>query len=105
MTAITLLGALISTALSAEPISISSATHDGNGALVHEVQSPFQPGKTQIRVLLPDVRQPDQKYRTVYVLPVEAHREARYGDGLSEAKAHDLHNKHAIIFVAPTFSH
>ena len=41
----------------------------------------------------------------VYVLPVEAGTESRYGDGLKEVKKLDLHNKFAAVFVAPTFSH
>jgi hypothetical protein len=41
----------------------------------------------------------------VYVLPVEAGTESRYGDGLKEVQKLDLHNKFAAVFVAPTFSH
>ena len=54
--------------------------------------SPTQPGA--------GVRLP-----VVYVLPVEARNESRYGDGLLEVRRHDLHNKFQAIFVAPTFSH
>ena len=46
-----------------------------------------------------------RRYPVIYVLPVEAGTENRYGDGLLEAKKLDLHNKHGVIFVAPTFSH
>lgn len=41
----------------------------------------------------------------VYVLPVEAGTESRYGDGLLEIEKQELHNKRDVIFVAPTFSH
>jgi S-formylglutathione hydrolase FrmB len=87
-----------------DAVSISPAK-DAYGVLVHDVQSPFQEGTTQIKVLLPDNREPDRKFSVIYVLPVEAKNEARYGDGLAEVKTHDLHNKHQAIFVAPTFSH
>ena len=36
---------------------------------------------------------------------MEAGTANRFGDGLIEVKKHDLHNKHGVIFVAPTFSH
>jgi S-formylglutathione hydrolase FrmB len=96
-----------SAAVSAEKSApvISSATRDEHGFLVHEVESPYQAGKTQIRVLKPDSLQPGKQYPVVYVLPVEANNESRWGNGLVEVKMHDLHNKHQLIFVAPTFSH
>ena len=45
------------------------------------------------------------RHPVVYVLPVEARREHRYGDGLLEVRRHGLHNRFSAIFVAPTFSH
>ncbi len=88
-----------------QPPTISEARKDANGFLVHEVQSPYQAGKTEIRVLLPDNSEKDARYPVIYVLPVEVGKENRYGDGLLEVKTHDLHNKHRAIFVAPIFSH
>lgn len=76
-----------------------------NGCLVHEVTSAFQAATTQIRVLLPAGQQASDRWRVIYVLPVEAGREERYGDGLAEVKKHDLQNKHRVVFVAPTFAH
>src|SRR5689334_11609810 len=87
----------------ADDIKISPATTDNQGFLLHEIESPFQSGKTQIRVLLPDNLKQNKRYPVVYVLPVEAKNESRYGDGLIEIKKHDLHNEHQTIFVAPTF--
>lgn len=84
---------------------VSPAKPDDQGWLVHEVESPYQAAKTQIRVLLPDELRPGQQYRTIYILPVEAGNEDRYGDGLLEAKKLNLHNKHRVILAAPTFSH
>jgi hypothetical protein len=75
------------------------------GVLVHEIESPFQQGKTRLRVLLPAERRIDEKLRVIYVLPVEARDEARYGDGLAEVKRLELHNHYRTIFVAPSFSH
>jgi hypothetical protein len=85
--------------------AISEARRDDRGFLVHSVESEFQAGKTEIRVLRPDVLDPGARYPVVYVLPVEARDEHHYGDGLREALANDLHNGLGAIFVAPTFSH
>lgn len=85
-------------------IVIGAARPDEDGFLVHAVTSPFQAGTTQIRVLLPERRDPGKKYRVVYVLPVEAGNESRFGNGLREIKQLDLANKRDIVFVAPTFS-
>jgi S-formylglutathione hydrolase FrmB len=84
---------------------IVSAAKNADGMLVHDVHSQFQEGTTQIKVLLPDSCEPNRKFPVIYVLPVEAKNESRYGSGLAEINKHDLHNKHQAIFVAPTFSH
>lgn len=86
-------------------LSVSAAKKDGAGFLVHEVQSSYQAGNTQIRVLLPEKVEKGRRYPVVYVLPVEAGRADHYGDGLLEVKKHGLHNRHQAIFVAPTFAH
>jgi S-formylglutathione hydrolase FrmB len=88
-----------------DDVSISKAMKDNAGVLVHEVQSPFQAKTTRIRVLLPDKTEKGKTYTLIYVLPVEAGAENRYGDGMQEVQKLDLHNKHELIFVAPTFSH
>jgi len=97
--------AWLASATCAEDKAVISPAVGDAGIRVHEVTSPFQQGKTQLRVLLPDDRKPGEKLPVIYVLPVEANDEARYGDGLVEVKRHELHNKHCTIFVAPTFSH
>jgi S-formylglutathione hydrolase FrmB len=71
---------------------------------VHELESPYQSGRTEIRVLLPKNIEPARRYPVVYVLPVEAERQTRFGDGLEEIARGDLQNKHQAIFAAPTFS-
>ena len=88
-----------------QPVTVPDAKKDPHGILVHEVRSPYQGGKTTIRMLLPHRLAKGQHYPVIYILPVEAGTESRYGDGLLEVKKHDLANKHQAIFVAPTFSH
>lgn len=82
---------------------VSEAVKDENGILVHAVRSEFEEGEVKIRVLLPD--RPGKGQAVLYVLPVEARDERRWGDGLLEVKRHDLHNRHGLVVVAPTFSH
>ncbi len=89
----------------ASDVSISKAERDDDGFLVHRVESPYQSSPTTIRVLVPDKVADGARLPVVYVLPVEAGDESRYGNGLRELKKHDLHNKRRAIFVAPTFSH
>ena len=84
--------------------TVAAAVMNGDGILIHAVESPFQEGRTQIRVLLPEKLQPGRRYPVIYVLPVEAGNESQYGDGLLEVKKHDLQNRYQVIFVAPAFS-
>lgn len=88
-----------------ERTTISPAQRDESGFLTHEVVSPYQAGKTHIRVLLPEPLDPRQRYPAIYVLPVEERDGDEYGNGLIEVKQHRLANEHQAIFVAPTFSH
>lgn len=88
-----------------EAVAITEAKKTDNGVLVHSVRSPYQAGTTTIRILLPDSTKKEQRYPVVYVLPVEAGEQTRYGDGLLEVKKCDLHNKLQAVFVAPSFSH
>ena len=105
--------ALLVFALSAGPdsrekdgaVTVTKAKADDQGFLIHEVRSPYQAGATQIRVVLPDKLEEGKRYPVVFVLPVEAGLEHRYGDGLVEVKKHGLASKFQAIFVAPTFSH
>lgn len=96
----------LSTIRADDAVTIFEAKKDDDGFLVHEVRSPYQGKPARIRVLCPDREEEKRKeYPVVYVLPVEAGTEDRYGDGLKEVKKLDLHNKIGVIFVAPTFSH
>ena len=88
-----------------DAVTVTETKTDDHGFLVHEVRSPYQAETTHIRVLLPDRLGEGKRYPVVFVLPVEARTERRYGDGLREVKKHDLHNKLQAVFVAPTFSH
>ena len=96
---------VVSMLFAADAPTISVAVTDEHGFRVHRVTSEFQRGETLIRVLLPDQIESGRALKVLYVLPVEAGTERRYGDGLIEAKRLDLANRHQLICVAPTFSH
>ena len=89
---------------SVETFSVSDAVQDESGFRIHTVQSSYQSRETLIRVLLPDIVQKERTYPVIYILPVEAGLEKKYGDGLLEARQQNLHNALDAIFVAPTFS-
>jgi hypothetical protein len=93
------------TARNGDEVAISPASHDANGFFVHTVRSPYQGGPSEIRVLLPDGLEKDQRVSVVYLLPVEAGNGKVYGNGLAEARRLGLHIRHQLAFVAPTFSH
>ncbi len=86
-------------------VSVSSGEKSPEGWITHVVESDYQAKPTEIRVLLPDKLDAMKPHPVLYVLPVEAGRESKYGDGLAEVKRCDLHNKHGLICVAPTFAH
>ena len=101
-------GLLSLPSLAAEPVEdsrVSAGRQDANGWLVHTVQSEFQAGTTEIRVLIPDGPVPAQPYATLYVLPVEAGDGRHWGDAMQEVRRLDLHNEHHLVCVYPTFSH
>lgn len=96
---------LLSACLAADATQVSDAVVDEHGFRVHRVTSEFQSGETLIRVLLPENLERGECLKVLYLLPVQANLEQRYGDGLLEAKKLDLANQHRLICVAPTFSH
>lgn len=85
--------------------AVGTGKTGADGVVVHEVRSPYQAGPTLIRVLAPDAPEKGRTYPVVYVLPVEAGTESRYGDGLAEVRRLGLHNELKAVFVAPTFAH
>jgi len=83
---------------------ISEPTRDESGLAVYRVRSPYQAGETLVKVLLPDAYEAAGPCRVLYVLPVEEGDGKVWGDAMAEVRSHDLHNKHRLICVYPTFS-
>jgi len=87
-----------------EKVEVGVGSRTDDGVMLHHVESTYQSQPTHIRVLLPQPLEADRRYPVIYVLPVEAGLENRYGDGLKEIQQQGLHKRFAAIFVAPTFA-
>jgi len=89
---------------SLDKFGVSDAAIDQAGFLSHTVESHYQEGQTEIKVLLPDRLDVDKRYPVLYVLPVETGNGTQFGHGLLEVKRLNLHNKFRLICVYPTFA-
>jgi hypothetical protein len=87
----------------AEPV-ISHARKADHGFVVHDVQSEYQAGTTQIFVRMP-AKLKDGPLPALYVLPVEAHDEKRWGDARAEIAKLNIADRYGVVCVFPTFSH
>lgn len=85
-------------------LTLIKTTREENGEHFLTVRSPWQRTDTTLHVMVPDKTDSGQKLRVLYVLPVEAGTGRQWGDALGEIRKHDLHNKHELICVYPTFS-
>lgn len=83
---------------------LASAESENTPIHSYRIESPFQRDSTTIRVLLPDNFDPNESYKVLYVLPVVANDERKFGDGLLEVMKYDYHNTHQLICVAPEFT-
>ena len=70
----------------------------------HRLQSDLQSGETLVRTVTPSEMDGDRPLRTLYVLPVEAGSESRWGDAWAEVRRLDLADRHGLVVVLPTFS-
>ena len=75
-----------------------------HGFVVHEVQSEFQTGTTKLYVRVPAKLSAGQRVPVLYLLPVEAQDESRWGSALAEAAKLDLADRLNVVCVYPTFS-
>ncbi len=85
-------------------LAISSVPLQASDLIVHKLNSSRQSAETSVSVLVPDMLDATVRHRVVYVLPVEANNEHRWGDSVAEFRRHDIPNRHQLICVFPTFS-
>lgn len=81
-----------------------AVTTTADDVITHELNSPRQAGPTDVRVVLPSDRKPDEKLRVVYLLPVEGGRGSRFSDAIDTALSFDAANKFHVALVAPSFA-
>jgi len=72
--------------------------------LQYIVSSDRQMLETTIRVLEPDNLDRIETPRVLFLLPSCPELSHRSGDGLDQVLVNDLHNRHGLIAVAPTYS-
>ena len=75
----------------------------GDNVKIHVVETEYQKGKQEIRVLLPDDYREDGCYRVLYVLPVEKGFDQEYGYGLGVLEQMNAHNEYDLIVVQMGF--
>jgi len=90
--------------IAALTVALATAEPVRDQVVVHRLDSPRQSAPTDVRVWLPTKRESSEKLRVVYLLPVEAGREHRYGDAIAAAQEFDAANKFNVAVVAPSFA-
>lgn len=70
----------------------------------YTVSSTRQRFETIIRVLVPDEIERIEHPRVVYALPSSPELSHRSGDVIETVLAEDLHNRHGMVVVAPTYA-
>lgn len=96
--------ALLTSAMHAADFTLVADKTDGEARVV-TLQSPYQSEPTALRILAPPDSEKAETRRIVFILPVEAKLERRYGDGFEEARRLKLHTQYGVLVVAPSFSH
>lgn len=84
-------------------LSLACATGSRADVKTHVVRSDYQNGDQEIRVLLPDRYAPQNKYRVLYVLPVESAFNQKFGYGLGVLEQMKAHNAYGLIIVQMGF--
>ena len=75
-----------------------------DGVLHYRVRSAYQRKPTLVRMLVPPKIEPPERRRVLFVLPVEAGLQHRYGDGLATVRGLNVAERFGFIVVAPTFA-
>jgi hypothetical protein len=85
-------------------LKVIKQVRDELGATVFTVSCPWQKSDTEIHVLVPKKLNPAEKLQVLFVLPVEHGSGHYWGKALEQIVKHDLHNKHRLLCVYPTFA-
>ncbi|GMW02133.1 MAG: hypothetical protein AMXMBFR84_32690 [Candidatus Hydrogenedentota bacterium] len=98
-----MVGLCLSFILAAQGIDVSDPVKGPDGILRYTVMSPYQAAPTVLEVLLPDEPKPEDRFPALYILPVNDGIDGPWGNGVQEARRHNVHNKHRVICVSPEY--
>lgn len=76
-----------------------------NGFSSYKLNSPYQGRTTCVEVLTPDEIDATMRYPVLYLLPVNDGVVGQWGNGLVEAKHHDIANRFSLICVSPEYDY
>ena len=94
----------VATNLPAIPKWISlDPTNVHAGIRAYTVTCGYQRGPNKLEVLLPDNYSPTNRYRVLYLLPVNAGTKGPWGSGIVEVQRLNMQNQYQLICVAPAF--
>jgi len=86
-------------------VHLADRSTNGTGIVSYDVESADDGDGTHVlRVLAPTRPARGVPHNFLYVLPVEAGRGRRYGDGLETLRAIGVHNKLNLTIVEPSFA-
>ena len=87
-----------------EAFELGPREREASGIVRYPIRSRYQATTNVLRVLEPRPLPPPHQRKLLFVLPVEAGEGKQWGDPLTQIRELDLHNKHGLIVVMPTFS-
>ncbi len=71
---------------------------------MHQLESPYQNGITELKVLVPDPQAKPASLRLLLVLPVEKQSDSRWGDALLAIRDSGSESLSQLLCVEPSFS-
>lgn len=74
-------------------------TETSAGERIYQVNSQMLAGPQELKILLPDVTEPGERFRVLYILPVEPASAGVFGCGLEVLRKLDAHNRYRLILV------
>ena len=84
--------------------AVTGPTAEEKRIKIFKINSEYQQGTTDIRVLLPEHMTLGKKYKVLYILPTVPHFfDFWWNSGMLEAVKYNVHNKYNLICVYPTF--
>lgn len=85
-------------------MQVTYAGTDAGGVATYDIRAPDDgPGVQHIRVLQPTHPAGNMPHNFLFVLPVQAGEQSRYGDGLRTLQRLDAQDRYDITIVEPTF--